>query len=970
VASDEGKGLAVTITSPAPGSYYREITVIEGRVGGGGDAPPAVRTFTWEAVGKPGLTGRVALNAGGAFKVPVSLPAGGGDVVLRLLAVDSKGRPSETTLPLHDGTLKPAIVVTSPAGGGATYGSFIRVTGTVTDPYAGQPGMEGIASFSWLLAPVEFSRTATPARGTLSSGRGGAFRLSLPATGLSGSQNLTLTVVAKSGNRAEASLKLAPGDGDLSSFVVTPADGRVAVRWAPAPFATGYDLSIAPADQSPEKGKTLKGVSSPVGVDGLVNGTLYAVQVKVHFDDGGEGSSPVVKLIPLSPRTLAPTVRNDYQQCRLSWNRIAGAASFDVWRSTTRDAGYAKIATAVPATVYVDTAVQFGRDYFYAITPAGPVAPMSAPVAGKSLAFPADKLARLGFAAVAGARRVTVEGGYAFVAAGAAGVCIVDVSAPKSPVAVGTAATADARAIVVRGDYAYVADGEDGLRVLDVSAPRSPLLLGTRRMTEASAVALSGSYAYVADRTRGVKVIDVSETRNIPRVATFDTSDARDLAVRGRRLFVADGPGGLKVYDITRLTSPSLVATVPAADARSVALMGNLALVADAPTGLRVVDITEGAAPSLLATFSLPGVSTVAGVDGFAYLADGTSSITVVSCEDPAHPSLFTRHPAAGAAAVSVVDRVAYVAGSAGLETLRIQIQGRSFRVASCATGSKAFDVTVDGRWAYVAGHAEGLRVVDVADPLRVTDASLAATLPSRFAQRVSVQGTVAGIADGSAGVKIVDVTRPAAPVELAAYRTGGTANRVVLAGHLAWVAAGSQGVLALDLGTPSSPTLVSSTRSADASDIALKGPFAFLADGEDGVKVLDISTPGKPLVLPGRVRWDARSLALAGDLLAAAGPGGVQLIDVSNPRAPAVQGRYDTPDAQGIAMAGGRLYVAEGYRGLTVLDVGRPAQPLVVSACADVFAVSVAAAGDYAVVADSTGIKIIRILIPEWLTR
>ena len=66
--------------------------------------------------------------------------------------------------------------------------------------------------------------------------------------------------------------------------------------------------------------------------------------------------------------------------------------------------------------------------------------------------------------------------------------------------------------------------------------------------------------------------------------------------------------------------------------------------------------------------------------------------------------------------------------------------------------------------------------------------------------------------------------------------------------------------------------------------------------------------------------------------------------------------------------MNGRYAFVAEGYRGLTVLDISHPAPPVVVSSCADVFAMGVAARGDYALVTDSKSLQVVRILIPDWL--
>ena len=82
------------------------------------------------------------------------------------------------------------------------------------------------------------------------------------------------------------------------------------------------------------------------------------------------------------------------------------------------------------------------------------------------------------------------------------------------------------------------------------------------------------------------------------------------------------------------------------------------------------------------------------------------------------------------------------------------------------------------------------------------------------------------------------------------------------------------------------------------------------------------------------------------------------------------VTGTYRTDSAQSVDAHGSRVYVAEGYRGLTVLDVSRPEHPAVVSTCDSVYAMGVAVKGDYALVADSAGLRAVQILVPSWLAQ
>jgi hypothetical protein len=967
-AVSAGDGPPITIASPAQGGFYKDITIVEGRVGLKGSA---LKSFTYDLLGHD-RSGRVAADPLGAFKLPLDLSDVTGDVSVELVAEDAAGRQSLATLPLHDGRLKPAITLVTPSKG-STYGSAIRVAGTVTDPYAGQAGMEGIETATWLLSPVSLGRSSSPARGPITLGPGGAFKFSLPAAKLSGAQDLTLTVISRNGNRADLTLRLAQGDSDLPSFRLEPGDRSVTATWEAVPFALHYDLVWAASGTPLEQGTTIKQVTPPVKVTGLDNGSRYSLQVKAAFDDGTAGASPLEQFIPLSPQTLAPKAAGEYQQIQLSWKGIPGSAAYDVWRASRRSATYAKVASNLAATTYSDSAVEYGAEYSYTISPAAVLAPMSAPASARSLAFPEQKLAVLGRAPFAGARGASLYGGYVFAASGAQGVRVVDVSTPTAPAAVAVLTTSDAWDVAVRGDYAYVADGESGLRVFDITAPRTPIEIGQRKTSSARAVVLSGNYAYVADGDKGLKVIDVSDARDLPRVGQVATENAQGLALQSGLLYVADGTGGLKVFDLKRPTVPTLVGTLPTTDARGVSLEGPLAVVADGAAGLRVLDISSPRKPVLLATMKMGMAAAVSLDTAFAYVADGSRGVSVVNLQDPSRPALFASQDAAGASGVSVRKRVMYIADHAGLDLVRVQILGMSFPVASCAAVGKSFDVSVSGNWAYVASHADGIHMIDVSQPGDVTDASLASGVGTRFAQSVAVQDRTAYVADGSSGVRIVDMspawTKGGVPITAGTYRPGGVVSRAVPSGKYLYVAAGDRGVQVLDVTTPSAPAQVSSVRTTDAADVLLKDTWAFVADGDGGVRVLDVSNPASPVLLPAAVRGDARRLAMTGDLLLAAGAEGVSIIDVSDPSAPRLESRYDTSSAQSVDASGRYAYVAEGYQGLTVLDLSRPTHPAVVSTCDSVYAMGVAVKGDYAIVADSSGLRVVQILIPSWLT-
>jgi hypothetical protein len=75
------------------------------------------------------------------------------------------------------------------------------------------------------------------------------------------------------------------------------------------------------------------------------------------------GQTPAV---PSAPTGLTATPGNG--QASLSWTASAGAAGYNVLRSTTSGNGYATVATGVTATTYTNTGLTNGTTYYYVVT--------------------------------------------------------------------------------------------------------------------------------------------------------------------------------------------------------------------------------------------------------------------------------------------------------------------------------------------------------------------------------------------------------------------------------------------------------------------------------------------------------------------------------------------------------------------------------------------------------------------------
>jgi hypothetical protein len=256
--------------------------------------------------------------------------------------------------------------------------------------------------------------------------------------------------------------------------------------------------------------------------------------------------------------------------------------------------------------------------------------------------------AALSFVSIPGfANSVDVGGDFAFVAAGASGLQIVDVTNRRVPVvAASLGLPGNANDVKLDGTRAYVAAGSAGLHIVDIGDPRSPRLLGSVDTPGiAHDVRASGNLAFVADGANGLQVIDVSSPdrpRIIGSVAVGGVAHGVDVS--GLRAVVAAGFAGLKVIDLTNPAAPSIVGSVALTDdAKDVVLNGSIAYVANYQASLRVVDISNPASPRVVGFTSqtLGGMlMDVASAPPFVFGADVffVNGVPIVDATIPATP--------------------------------------------------------------------------------------------------------------------------------------------------------------------------------------------------------------------------------------------------------------------------------------------------------------------------------------------
>ncbi|MHB8793327.1 MAG: LVIVD repeat-containing protein [Thermoleophilia bacterium] len=242
---------------------------------------------------------------------------------------------------------------------------------------------------------------------------------------------------------------------------------------------------------------------------------------------------------------------------------------------------------------------------------------------------------------------------------------------------------------------------------------------------------------------------------------------ASNMAISGNYVFLAEDSGNyLNILNVSNPLSPYKTSSMnPSGAVVDVAVRGSYAYLAAATQGLVVIDISNPASPVTVGTVDTPSWAWSVTVEGnYAYIADGSSGLQVIDISNPALPVL----------------------------------------TGSCILPDSADEVAVSGNYAYV-GDYDGLGIIDVSDP---AGPMLIAHHSGVWASAMKIRGNYVYMACGGSGLKIMDVTDPAAAFVVGGYDTPDNARGIDLSGNYAYVADGDAGLQIIDIFNPAYPTL------------------------------------------------------------------------------------------------------------------------------------------------------------------
>ncbi len=532
-----------------------------------------------------------------------------------------------------------------------------------------------------------------------------------------------------------------------------------------------------------------------------------------------------------------------------------------------------------------------------------------------------------------------------------------------------------ALAVVVQDTLVYVAAGEAGLRIVNVADPTAPDEVGFCNRPElAIDVAVEGDYAYIADLGGCLRVIDVSNPFSPMEVVTYDppgeSINAVSVAVEGDYVYVVFAygeEGTLHIIDITIPSAPNPVGfydSITGSIWFDLKVRGDFAYLTE-PYWLEIVNIQDRTSPFQESITNPPIGGMPCGValsENYAFLSHcsigggGQYNLSIVDIRDPGDPEVVGTCVIGGQGLrVAVTRSCALVAANYnGLRVVDVSNLTNPVEVfggSGYTTHSR--DVAVSGNFAYVADGANGLVVLDITE---CTSPVLTGYFNTRGdAVAVSVAGNYAYIAKESSGLRVVDVSNPLSPYEVAFFESTqiGSARDVALLGNHVYVAYG--GLWALDITNPEAPDPVGFCSGFTADGIAVSEDYYAYIVGGSRLRAINVSNPADPVEMDNCTAGNnLRRVAVHDNYAYAVGITGMRVIDISNPNDLDAAGSYDVSWANDVAVRNNCAYVA-GLDGLHIIDVTDPDNPTELAQCDLPWTpLGVVVQGDYAYVADS----------------
>jgi hypothetical protein len=481
--------------------------------------------------------------------------------------------------------------------------------------------------------------------------------------------------------------------------------------------------------------------------------------------------------------------------------------------------------------------------------------------------------------------------GYLYTAAGN-GIFVVDTSTNKVIDNFPLYDSDYAYNLTINGNYLYVADNYNSeVEIYNISNPASVSYVTTLGLlTYAYQNFISGNYMYIANNTSGLIIADITvlpSSAPNPVASVNTTYYSTAVYVSGN---ASDGNNYAYLCDVTdmqiiNVTNPNAPYPVYTYYPQNNSFLINCMYVANnlvylgeftedySQGNVEVVDVTDSNAP--VYKHSTAALGPVLGMTNYGndlYLGEVSDGMEIMDISNPIVPVSIASASTAGFAMDCVKNNNTIYISDYDEGIMEINISNITSSSASLSPVGSYFNLydptialsvkesgNVSGKYyAYIAGAAIGLLVIDVtnpANPLFAGSLDLpSGVTPGAYDLYLDTASNYAYIANGSGGLVVADVSNPYMPAYVTGYAVPDAAQGVDKQGNYVYVVdaydTAEGGMEIFDVTYPLSAYMQPDIFPNDGGvmrKVNAVGNYAYIADGTGGMDVVNVSSPASP---------------------------------------------------------------------------------------------------------------------------
>ena len=272
--------------------------------------------------------------------------------------------------------------------------------------------------------------------------------------------------------------------------------------------------------------------------------------------------------------------------------------------------------------------------------------------------------------------------------------------------------------------------------------------------------------------------------------------------------------------------------------------------------------------------------------------------------------------------------------------------------------------IDVSGIYAYVADGEAGLHVVDISDS---SNPIIVGTVDTPgYAYGIAVSGSYAYVTEVLPGrVQVIDIRDPFNPSITASLPISGYAYGIAVSGSYAYVVVWETGLVILDVSNPSNPIIIASLSKPYLMEVFVNDTYAYVTGNDKDFSIVDISSPGNPTIV-GSINTPGRTggVFVSGTYAYVADTDtGFYVISIENPANPHIVGSIlMAAAAREVYVSGSYAYVGGQNTGLNIVDITNPTNPIIVGSVGSppYYPRAIDLSGSYAYVTDydTTGLN------------